>query len=726
MGSIVSNFKNRAKNQAKNEVKKAAKKALKQVAKVAAKLALKLLMFLLSNPIGWIILILIIIIFAFSSVDTTAKAATTVDTIYSALGFSEGTNNFVGLVEIKSDDTGSYWSFKSDIDEKIDNIIKSLRSTTGTYTIKDKELIKKMIKAELVSTLPNLGGTPDDNINNFQGIVNIQGLTYVSQGEFENKINSGIDDVGNYFSVNPENANVLIANTGKSKEINLQNTVVSKYSMPFEYLLYFLMCSDEKAFIVEMTDNVLKSYINITISSSDVKVIEANTWCVKISGDGTVDASASGENSVFSTLYKKYRIRNKIYTDKLFKCLEQNSKTQKLLEMTKYLIYTATGQEFDNVTNYDFSGFTQSTMKSVSSTGDFETLKQYIGVAEGGPDDGEGNYIVYLDTVADPPVYTVGPGVNLAAQGYRFTNIGYNLDDIQKTGYKLPKDIVDRIADEILEDFYNGVKAEVSELNLTVYQLQALTSRKYNCGNIDGFKEAYNKNWNKETDDKKYYNFAPDNRIIYEHKLYTEYMSTATNGGNKGLISRRESEWRLFTTGYYDKLGIHYNEIKNSADDFLEAAQRVWNIVCENNGSNYKYGGAGKVPCYEGIIDCSSYVTWALYEYGYTSSNFTWQWGTDRFLTDDVTKYGWETIPVEAGENPIDKLKPGDLLVRRPGHITIIAEIRDGRTYGYDCGDASHWKNRPNGELYDNTWFLTGYSGYYPGEGRIIRVKSPN
>ncbi len=728
MGSIVSNFKNRAKNQAKSEIKKAAKKALKQVAKIAAKLALKALMFLLSNPIGWVILILIIIIFAFSSVDTTAKAATTVDTIYSALGFSEGTNNFVGLVEIKSDNTGSYWSFKSDIDEKIDNIIKSLRSTTGTYTIKDKELIKKMIKAELVSTLPNLGGTPDDNINNFQGIVNIQGLTYISKTEFENNINSGNDGLGNYFSVNPENANVLIANAGKSKEINLQNSVVSKYSMPFEYLLYFLMCSDEKAFIVELIDNVLKSYINITLSSSDVKVTEANTWCVKISGDGTVDASASGENSVFSNLYKKYRIRNKIYTDKLFKCLEQNSKTQKLLEMTKYLIYTATGQEIDNVTSYDFSGFTQSSIKEVSYLGGLATFKEYLHKWEGntGVNEDGTMYRIGDDGAGHP---TVGYGIDIENSGFkdRFIEAGYSTE----IGGYVPVEFVDALEDEKILSNINAIKTQLSGLNLKEYQIYALTSRMYNCGQWGAtgtrngltFEEAFLSYWDQERDNK--YGADPNDDSIYEHELYNKYMKDPVMSGGEymlGLERRRKSEWRLFMTGYYDRIDKYCSE--NSADDFLAAAKEIWDIVC--NG-NYIYDGVNSkpVPCTGGTMDCASYVTWALKEYGYT--DLTWQFGTTHFLNDDIMgKYAEEIIQVEAGENPINKLQPGDILVREPrggqsGHVTIIVEVRDNTTYGYDCGNQDNWIGNTNGDVVNTGWFLT-----HPGAGKIIRVKSPN
>ncbi len=724
MGNIVNNFKNNAQSSAKNT----GKKALKQTAKMLAKLAIKGLMFLLNNPIGWIVIILFIIICAFSSTDT-AEASTTVSTVYSALGFSEGTNNFVGLVEIKSNETGDYWSFKSDIDEKINTIIRSLRSTTGTYNIKDAELVKKMIKAELVTTLPNLGGTPDEDINCFQGIVNIQGLTYISQSEFENKINTGIEDVVNYFSVNSENANVLIANAGSSKEINLQSTVVSKYSTPFEYLLYLLMCSDEEEFIVALSDNVLNSYINITLSSADVKVNEAYTWCVKItsdgSGNGVVDASGSGQNSMFSKLYNEYKLKSKMSTNRLFKYLEQNSKSQKLSEMTKYLIYTATGQEIDDVKNYDFSGFTESSINNVSSLGGYATFKEYLRAWEGheGLNEDGTMYRIGTDGANHP---TVGYGIDIERSGFknRFIEAGYPTE----IGGYVPVEFVDALEEEELTNNINIIKTKFSGLNLTQYQIYALTSRMYNCGEAGAtgtrngltFEQAFLSYWNQERDGK--YGATPDNSM-YNHTLYTKYMNVPVTSDGKymeGLENRRRSEWILFTTGYYDRIDKYCSE--DSVDDFLAVAKQVWTTVC--NG-NYTYGGSS-VPCKGTTIDCSSYVSWVLLEYGYTDFAGV-QHNTTNFLTDDLTgKYGWEVIPVEAGENPINKLQAGDLLVREAtgghsAHITLVVEVQGNKTLGYDCGAENNWSNNSNGDAINTSWFLT-----HPGAGKIIRVKSPN
>ena len=54
-------------------------------------------------------------------------------------------------------------------------------------------------------------------------------------------------------------------------------------------------------------------------------------------------------------------------------------------------------------------------------------------------------------------------------------------------------------------------------------------------------------------------------------------------------------------------------------------------------------------------------------------------------------------------------------------HVLIAVELRDGKLYCYDCGNARHWKEEgKNGNAIENTKFLTENA-----PGKIIRVKSP-
>lgn len=69
------------------------------------------------------------------------------------------TQDFSQLVEIKGDESeGYYWGFVDNIDEILQKIIEELKDNSNTVTIKDTDLLKKMILAEVVTQYPDLGG----------------------------------------------------------------------------------------------------------------------------------------------------------------------------------------------------------------------------------------------------------------------------------------------------------------------------------------------------------------------------------------------------------------------------------------------------------------------------------------------------------------------------------------------------------------------------------------
>lgn len=80
------------------------------------------------------------------------------------------TENLSDLIEVKGDEeTGYYWGFVDDIDTKLDSVIEELSNNGNTVTIKDKTLLKKMIKAELVTQYPDLGGPTFSTDNTYSG-----------------------------------------------------------------------------------------------------------------------------------------------------------------------------------------------------------------------------------------------------------------------------------------------------------------------------------------------------------------------------------------------------------------------------------------------------------------------------------------------------------------------------------------------------------------------------
>ena len=78
----------------------------------------------------------------------------TVDKIYKELKIEDVSE----LVQIKGNTTdGYYLDFVDDIDKKLQDTIDYLNSTAGVKSGIDKEFLKKMIKTEVVTQMPDLG-----------------------------------------------------------------------------------------------------------------------------------------------------------------------------------------------------------------------------------------------------------------------------------------------------------------------------------------------------------------------------------------------------------------------------------------------------------------------------------------------------------------------------------------------------------------------------------------
>lgn len=194
-------------------------------------------------------------------------------------------------------------------------------------------------------------------------------------------------------------------------------------------------------------------------------------------------------------------------------------------------------------------------------------------------------------------------------------------------------------------------------------------------------------------------------------KYYTsEQLSSIDYSDSSSMVTRIASnDETLFTY-----------EAKSNGGDFLKVAENVWNKVC----STFTTYGGTTVPPKGKTIDCSAYVSWVLYEYGYTEFGGS-QTNTEKLYTTNWNqKYGWEEISVAAGENVVSKLQPGDILVRRgasEGHTQIVVSVEDsGAVYVYDCGDESNWIGK-NGKPMNYTKF----AAFDSRPGKIIRVTAP-
>lgn len=172
-----------------------------------------------------------------------------------------------------------------------------------------------------------------------------------------------------------------------------------------------------------------------------------------------------------------------------------------------------------------------------------DKLKTMLNLFEGsGPTEGD-YYIAYQGKADAKGIITIGHGIVIQYNVEKFKARGYS-DPINqiKEGTKVKKSIINEIEEErINEDrvkVINGLSN--NNISLSDYQIDALTSRRYNTGNISNFYRSYEK-------------------YGVTQALYDNYMSkpVISNGNyQKGLEIRRQREWKLFYEGLY--YGVDY------------------------------------------------------------------------------------------------------------------------------------------------------------------------
>lgn len=350
------------------------------------------------------------------------------------------------------------------------------------------------------------------------------------------------------------------------------------------------------------------------------------------SGEATVD----GNESKFVKLFNRYKMANMIAEEWLFDMIADNEKTTNLTDLTKYLVYKAEDVDF-GVTEYDFSEFDFSLFEDIgSSMGGLSTFKEYLHAWEGhtGISEDGTKYRVGDDGAGHP---TVGYGIDIYNGGFldRFKEAGYDVS----IGSYIDIEFVDALEDEEIQSALQAVESKCAGLNLTQYQKYALVSRVYNCGisgaftNRNGktFVEAYNAYWNPEEDDKYK---VPMNDGMYDHLLYTNYMSKPNTSGGKymaGLEKRRKSEWILFQTGYYDRIDKWCSEFEGdtrigpitlSGDNAMKMITMITNglEIADDDSHQYIWGAAHNGPSgWDGNepqhFDCSSFVGYLYYKH---------------------------------------------------------------------------------------------------------------
>lgn len=281
--------------------------------------------------------------------------------------------------------------------------------------------------------------------------------------------------------------------------------------------------------------------------------------------------------------------------------------------------------------------------------------------------------------------------------------------------------------------YYQNVVSLTQGLNLSQQQLWALTTINYHLEQLPtvngkNFSEVYREAKIQE----QQYQYIWDNwwynsydQVVYpidikrrDAAFETFVKGTYDFSSNGGVFER--TELLYYTSDQLGKLpGGHGNGLKNQVTRSIDKEQQIFTY--ENNSQSINIAGnasflevakichdylaenqyfyssqankqanryindgvsAGRnIPVQEGesikYIDCSAYVTWVLYKYGYTELK-GWQKTSSWFMTNCITTYpSWKKVS-------ITEAQPGDILAKN-GHVEIYAG--DGKVY--NCGSTS-------------------------------------
>lgn len=200
-------------------------------------------------------------------------------------------------------------------------------------------------------------------------------------------------------------------------------------------------------------------------------------------------------------------------------------------------------------------------------------------------------------------------------------------------------------------------------------------------------------------------------------------------------ISKSEAKSIIGNPEDYDSGSGAKNETSSTSNqDFLQTAKSVWNKIVNGYYTYPPYGNGAKnyydtIPIKGNWIDCSGYVSWVLYEYGYDYFKGKINKSYDFYKKNWHDIFGWEEIPIGVGEDVTSKVKPGDIIVKvqklnngnyTKGHVNIVISNKNGVIVAYDCGASdffAHGQN-PNG-------IRTSFPSGDDRVGKIIRVTKP-
>lgn len=456
--------------------------------------------------------------------------------------------------------------------------------------------------------------------------------------------------------------------------------------------------------------------------------------------NGKVDISETvdDETTFVGLLDNKFKIPNSTRYDwagsnlasgaeLLFGLLQKDASLQNLEQLMRYILYKYTGRDY-GVTEFNFGIYAIQDFKIIGAGG-MDLLREYIRNWEHStppPTNADGTkYIVESDPYGDK---AVGYGVDIPSHASIFKEAGYSIE----TGAEIDKDFVDALETEAINSKMEVAKSLASGLNLKGYQIHALVSRMYNCGEgvLDwelgspamNFVDSYNAYWKEEDDLFEEKN--PD--ANFSHSLFTQHMCKPVTGNGTyypGLERRRKSEWRLFQTGYYDTLDKWYSGMGMGGVTTDAEAKELQNYIETelihtqvHTGGSYQNGPFAKWwSSGYNLLQPFQCTWWAngrasmyLEENGSKYDKYPTQWGDGGDYYNVNKQNGWFNYGSEPKPNSIISWTQGG----EYGHVAYVEGVTSDGIYISEAGNGTDWygvRKIPLDGSYGSSFTLNGY-----------------
>lgn len=393
------------------------------------------------------------------------------------------------------------------------------------------------------------------------------------------------------------------------------------------------------------------------------------------------------KKNVFVDLYKRHKMYNRMNEKRFLDILEKDSRTANLLNLTKYLIYLATGVSYDGIKEYDFSEYANVSFNTTGSAGgslslitptlDKETfvkaLREYAN--SGASSAFKTNFLPYVDDIYD---WSVAAGVNpelviitarsegnfkQSGGSYNYWGIGVANESDSGSSYSSLKEGIEGYA-QVIRSYQTGWKKD--SINDKAIKRAAVGVDPLGYGTpetFSGMQSLYSslgRHITGNSSDGGYYYMDPD--VANVTKIYSTHADFLTKCKNSGLpehaYGTNTTEWEngQYTAWQVEQKLTTWNKIFGSYGTLVSGGnEAIVKTAEEKQGCPYVLGAKGP-----NAFDCSGFV-WYVYD----QNGINVPGSTD----------GYKSYIGSSKEISWDEAQPGDIL--------IVTNTERGTTYGH-------------------------------------------